>query len=210
MSDTTILAAEAKANTGTGAARAARRQGRVPGIVYGGGAEPQMVTVERRELHRYLHQPGFYSRLFELQLDGTTQRVIARDVQLHPVTDQPVHVDFLRVAAGAQITVAVPVHFVNEDRAPGIRRGGLLNTVRHEIEIYCPADAIPDAITVDLTGLEIGDTIHISRVALPEGVTPVIDRDFTVATIVAPTVMREEAAPQAIETPAETETTEQE
>ena len=210
MSDTTILAAEAKANTGTGAARAARRQGRVPGIVYGGGAEPQMVTVERRELHRYLHQPGFYSRLFELQLDGTTQRVIARDVQLHPVTDQPVHVDFLRVAAGAQITVAVPVHFVNEDRAPGIRRGGLLNTVRHEIEIYCPADAIPDAITVDLTGLEIGDTIHISRVALPEGVTPVIDRDFTVATIVAPSVMREEAAPQAVEAPAETEATEQE
>lgn len=210
MTDTTTLAAEAKADTGTGAARAARRQGRVPGIVYGGGAEPQMITVERRELDRYLNQPGFYSRLFQLHMGGATQRVIARDVQRHPVSDQPLHIDFLRVAAGAQITVAVPVQFINEDEAPGIRRGGLLNTVRHEIEVYCPADAIPDAITVDLTGLEIGDTIHISRIPLPEGVTPVIDRDFTVATIVAPTVMREEAAPQAIETPAETETTEQE
>ena len=149
-----------------------------------------MITVEERVLARYLNQAGFYNRLFEVALDGSTERVIARDVQLHPVSDRPLHVDFLRIAAGTTITITIPVQFVNETQAPGIRRGGMLNAVRHEIEVHCPADAIPDAIVADLTGMQVGDSLHISHITLPPGVTPVItDRDFTVATIVSPSGM---------------------
>ena len=155
-----------------------------------------------------MHQPGFYNRLFELTLDGGAERVVARDVQLHPVSDRPLHVDFLRVAAGTTLTITIPVHFVNEGQAPGIRRGGMLNAVRHEIEVTCPADAIPDAIVADLTGLQIGDSLHISHITLPAGVKPTIDRDFTVATIVSPSGMRdEELAQQPIASPAEVEAT---
>ncbi len=209
MSDIVTLEAERKTASGTGAARAVRRAGRVPCIVYGGDAEPMMATVESRLIERYLNQPGFYSRLFDLAIDGRTDRVIAREVQLHPVKDKPLHIDFLRVSAGETITVAVPVHFINENQAPGIRRGGMLNAVRHEIEVTCPVDAIPASIEIDLTGLEIGDSVHISAVTLPAGVTPTItDRDFTVATIVAPSGMRDaDVAGEPSQPPSEAEAT---
>ena len=209
MSELVTLTAELKAAHGTGAARAVRRAGRVPAIVYGGEGQPIMVTVEQRVLERYLNQAGFYNRLFELAVDGTTERVIARDVQLHPVSDRPLHVDFLRIAAGTTITITIPVQFVNEAQAPGIRRGGMLNAVRHEIEVHCPADSIPDAIVVDLAGMQIGDSLHISQVTLPPNVQPVItDRDFTVATIAPPSGMTEEdLARQPIGSPAEVEAT---
>ena len=209
MSELITIPAEAKSASGTGSARAVRRAGRVPGIIYGGTGQPVMITVEERLLNRYLQQPGFYNRLFELAVDGGAERVIARDVQLHPVSDRPLHVDFLRIAAGTTITLTIPVHFVNEGQSPGIRRGGMLNAVRHEIEVTCPSDTIPDEITVDLTGTQIGDSIHISHVTLPAGVTPTItDRDFTIATIVSPSGMRDEdLAQQPIASPAEVEAT---
>jgi large subunit ribosomal protein L25 len=194
MAEVTTIEAAPRAASGTGAARAERRDGRVPCIVYGGGAEPAMITVEGRMIERHANSAGFFSHLYDLKVDGQTVRVLPRDLQRHPVTDRTLHVDFLRVAAGSQIEVAVPVHFINHEASPGLKRGGLLNVVRHELQLYVAADSIPESITIDLTGRNIGDSIHISHVTLPPGSTPTItDRDFTVATIVAPTVAREEA-----------------
>ena len=152
-------------------------------------AENVNIALATKALEREALRPGFFAQLFELKVDGAAMDVLARDLQLHPVTDAILHVDFLAVKAGATVTVNVPVVFVNEEACEGLRRGGVLNIVRHEVELYCPADAIPEALTVDLAGLDIGDSIHIATVSLPEGVTPVIDdRDFTVATVAAPTV----------------------
>jgi large subunit ribosomal protein L25 len=142
-----------------------------------------------------MHSGAFYSTLYDLALDGGTEKVLARDVQLDPVTDRPLHVDFLRVSAKTEIDVEIPVVFLNEDASPGLRRGGVLNVVRHEIEVHCRADAIPGHIDIDLTGLDIGDSVHISMVSLPEGVRPTITgRDFTIATIAAPSIVRAEVA----------------
>lgn len=208
MSELVTIEVQAKSAGGTGAARAVRREGRVPGIIYGGTGSPTMITVEERLLNRFMHQPGFYNRLFSVSVDGSAERVIARDVQLHPVSDRPLHIDFLRIAAGETITLTIPVHFINESQSPGIRRGGMLNAVRHEIEVSCPSDSIPDEITVDLTGTQIGESIHISHVTLPAGVVPTItDRDFTVATIAPPTVMTEDEEKVEETSPAEVEAT---
>ena len=148
-----------------------------------------------RELDRELRTGAFLATVYDVQTGGDKERVLPRDVQFDPVTDRVLHVDFLRVSAASTVTVQVPVNFLNEEESPGLKRGGLLNVVRHEIEMTCRADAIPSGVEVDLTGLEIGDSIHISMIALPEGVAPTItDRDFTVATIAAPTVVQEEAA----------------
>jgi len=194
MSDVLSIEARTKSQAGTGSARALRREGQVPAIVYGQGAEPMMISIARRVLDRELNKPTFFSHLYDLKVDGQSYRVIAREVQKHPVTDFAMHIDFLRVSADTRIEVAVPVNFINEDAAPGIRRGGLLNVVRHEVDLICSADNIPESITVDLKGLQIGDSVHISAVTLPEGVVPTItDRDFTIATIAAPTVVSEEA-----------------
>ena len=193
MAEVSVIAAERRERAGKGPARAARRAGRGPGVIYGAKKDPAMVTLDPRELDRELNTGGFMATIYDVQIEQNKERVLPRDVQFHPVTDRPIHVDFLRVSATTSVTVQVPVNFLNEEESPGLKRGGLLNVVRHEIEMICQADAIPSAVEVDLTGLDIGDSIHISMIPLPDGVVPTItDRDFTVATIAAPTVAQEE------------------
>jgi len=180
-----------------------RKAGRVPGIIYGDNKEPVMISLEPRELSRALANRGFFATLIDVKVDGTVHRTLPRDVQLHPATDAPMHVDFMRVGGHAQVTVTVPVVFVNPEISPGIRRGGILNIVRHGIELSCPVDNIPDQLVVELNGLEIGDSIHISRVIVPEGCRPTIaERDFTIASIAASSAVREEAAAAAAAPPA--------
>jgi large subunit ribosomal protein L25 len=192
MADQATITAELRDTSGTGAARASRRAGYIPGIVYGADNENISISIERDVLGREAHHAGFFSHLYKLKVGGKTLDVLARDLQLHPVTDAIMHVDFLAVKADAMIAVNVAVSFLNEEDCPGLVRGGVLNVVRHEVELMCPANAIPEQIEIDLTGLSIGDSIHISAVSLPEGVTPTIDdRDFTIATIAAPTVQEE-------------------
>jgi large subunit ribosomal protein L25 len=194
MAETTTLRAEPRDRAGKGAARAARRSGRVPGVLYGEGKPATLITLDPRELAKEVQRPGFFARLLNVQLDGTTHRTLPRDVQLDPIHDHPIHVDFLRVNAGTKITVAVPVKFTGQESSPGIRRGGMLNIVRHEIDLVCPVENIPDVLTISLEGTEIGDSIHITAVKLPEGTRPTITRNFTVASIAAPTAVREEQA----------------
>ena len=193
MSEIHKLAAEPRERAGKGAARATRRAGRVPGVIYGAKKDPVPLTLDPRDLRREIAGGGFFATLFDVQVNGGTERVLPRDLQLHPVTDQPLHVDFLRVSAATRINVNVPVVFHNEEESPGLKRGGVLNVVRREIELVCPADSIPAEITLDLAESDIGDSLHISQTTLPEGVVPTItDRDFTIATIAAPTVAVEE------------------
>jgi large subunit ribosomal protein L25 len=195
MPDIITLAAEARDRVGKGAARATRRAGRVPAVIYGDKKEPVAISLDPKPLTRVFLRGGFLSHLVDLALDGATHRTLPRDVQLDPVTDAILHVDFVRVGAGTRTHVDVAVHFENQDKSPGLKRGGVLNIVRHEVELICAADAIPDRLVVDVTGYDIGDSIHISAVTLPEGTAPAIaDRDFTIATIVPPTVRGEEAA----------------
>ncbi len=198
MPDIHTIRAETRGQGGKGPARATRRGGRVPGVLYGENEPPQLISVEPRELITEMTRPGFFARLIEVEFaDGATpvkHRALPRDVQLDPITDRPLHVDFLRVGKDTPIRVAVPVVFANQANSPGIKRGGILNIVRHDIELICLADHIPERITIDLEGLEIGDSIHIHTVKLPEGVRPTITRDFTVASIAAPTAVREEQA----------------
>jgi large subunit ribosomal protein L25 len=195
MPEVMSLSAEPRLRAGKGAARATRRAGRVPAIVYGDSKEPMMISLEPRELGRVLARPGFFNHLVEIRVDGATHRTLPREVQYHPVTDAPLHIDFQRVGAGSQVTVAVPVVFINQEQSPGLRRGGILNVVRHEIEMVCSVDSIPERIVADLTGLDIGDTLHVSAIELPAQARPVIqDRDFTIASIAASSAVREEAA----------------
>lgn len=195
MSDTIALPAEPRERVGKGAARAVRRAGRVPAVIYGDRKDPLTISLDPRDVDRELHRPGFFATLYDVEVGGKKHRVLPRDVQLDPVSDRTVHVDFLRVAQDTEVTVNVPVNFVNEEESPGLKRGGVLNIVRHEIEFTCRADAIPQQIELDLTGLEIGDSVHISMVKLPDGVTPTItDRDFTIATVAAPSAVKAEAA----------------
>ena len=198
MSDADVLAAQSRTEMGRGASRATRRSGRVPGVIYGAGKDTVTVSVDRRELDRELGRGGFYTRLYSLNVDDKSEQVLPREVQLHPVTDVPLHVDFLRLSGDATIRLQIPVYFENEEESPGVKRGGVVNIVRHEIEVNCRADAIPEGFTADLTGLDIGDAIRISDIVLPEGVEPVItDRDFTIATIAASSAAIEEAAEEA-------------
>jgi large subunit ribosomal protein L25 len=195
MAETISFEAHSRSGAGKGPARALRRAGRVPAVIYGERKEQQMISLEARALRRELNNPRFFSTLCSLQLDGEAIRVLPREVQLHPVSDDPLHADFVRVSRGTTIHVTVRVHFLNEDISPGLKRGGVLNVVRREIELVCPADAIPEQIEIDLAKAEIGDSLHISQVALPPDAQPTItDRDFTIATIAAPTVVAEEAA----------------
>jgi large subunit ribosomal protein L25 len=193
MPEILTLSAELRASAGKGAVRATRRAGRVPGIVYGGGGEPVPISLEPQELSRALARRGFFATLVDLKLDGSVERTLPREVQYHPVTDKPLHVDFMRVAATSRVTVAVPVVFINQEQSIGLRRGGILNIVRHGIDLNCPVDGIPDHLTVSLDGLDIGDSVHISAVAIPEGCRPAITgRDFTIASIAASSGVREE------------------
>ncbi|HYM30877.1 MAG TPA: 50S ribosomal protein L25/general stress protein Ctc [Candidatus Cybelea sp.] len=192
MSDTSTIVAEARDRAGKGTARAVRRTGRVPGVVYGNNEPPALISLDFKAVDRELHRGSFTSRLIDLELAGKKIRVLPRDVQLDPVSDRPIHVDFLRIAAGSRIRVMVPTAFVDQGDSPGIKRGGVLNIVRHEIECYCRADSIPHSITISLSGIDIGHSVHISHVTLPEGVRPVIsDRDFTIATVAAPSIHTE-------------------
>lgn len=189
MATIITMSAETRDRAGKGAARATRRDGRVPAVIYGDKKDPVLVSVAPKELIKELNKAGFFNHLIELKLGSENHLVLARDVQLDPVTDRPVHVDFLRVGAESTVTVEIPVKFINSDRSPGIKRGGMLNVVRHEVEMICRATDIPESLTVDLNGLNVGDSVHISMIALPAGSKPVIsDRDFTIATIVAPIV----------------------
>ena len=193
MSDTHLIAAEPRERAGKGAARAARRAGQVPCVIYGAKKDPNAITVSEKELTKEIHTGGFFARLYDVQVGKKKERVLARDVQFHPVTDRPLHVDFLRVSASSSVTVAVPCSFINEDICPGLTKGGVLNVVRYELDLVCRADAIPSEIEIDLTGLEFGEGVHISHVNLPDGVESAIsDRDFTICTIAAPVVHTEE------------------
>jgi large subunit ribosomal protein L25 len=193
---TTVFQAERREKTGKGPARQLRRENKIPAIVYGGHKEPQRIAMPIKEIRLELSKnPRFFSTVFELDFGDERLKVLPREAQLHPVTDEPLHVDFLRAEQGALIHVDVPVRFVHEDQSPGIKRGGVLNVVRRTLELICPADAIPGEIVVDLAGREIGDSVHISHVTLPQGVRPTItDRDFTICSIVPPTVVTEAAA----------------
>lgn len=187
MSDMMSLVAEDRTEVGKGAARAVRQAGRVPGVVYGEKKEQLMFSLEAKALRRELKNPRFYSTLCSLEIGGKSVRVLPRDIQLHPVTDVPVHADFVYVSRGATVTVEVPVLFLNEEECPGLKRGGVLNVVRREVELVCPADSIPEKIELDLAEADIGDSLHYSHAVVPDNVEPTItDRDFTIATIAAP------------------------
>ncbi|MDA0229146.1 MAG: 50S ribosomal protein L25/general stress protein Ctc [Proteobacteria bacterium] len=193
MSDISSISAKARELTGKGPARRLRVDGRMPAIVYGGVGEPVQLSLNLAEFGKEFRRPGFFTRLFDLNVDDDTLRVLPRDVQLHPVTDAPLHADFLRYVKGAQIAVFVGVRFEGQEECEGLKRGGVINIVRHEIELLCPVESIPDTLVADISALQIGDSLHISAIELPEGVTTTItDRDFTVATIAAPTVHVEE------------------
>ena len=204
MPEIISLSAEPRPEAGKGAARAIRRAGRVPGIIYGDGKEPVTISLEPRELSRAIHRAGFFATIVDLSVDGTVHRTLAREVQYHPVTDNALHVDFMRVGVGAEVHVSVPVTFTNHESSPGLRLGGILNVVRHSVDIVCTVDAIPDRLVIDLSGLEIGDSIHAETVAMPTGVRAVIgSRDTTIASIATSSAVREEALAAAATAPGE-------
>jgi large subunit ribosomal protein L25 len=191
MSEALNLPAEARERAGKGASRALRREGRTPAVIYGGKEEPTLIHVEQKELVRQLMTGHFMNSIVNIEIGGQTIRTLPKDVAFHPVTDRPTHVDFLRLTGDSVVEVQVPVVFVNEDASPGLKKGGVLNIVRHELDLHCPNADIPEEIQVDVTGKEIGDSIHISDVTLPKGVTSVItDRDFTIATVIAPSGLK--------------------
>lgn len=192
MAEVTVLKASARPRAGKGAARQVRREGRVPGVIYGAKATPETIALDYSELWKLLIKGKFTTTLFDLNVDGKTQRVLPRDVQVDPIRDLPIHVDFQRIGADGRIRIAIPVRFTNELLSPGLKRGGVLNIVRRDIEVNCPADNVPEFFEVNLEGLDIGRSIHISAVTMPAGVTPTIaGRDFTIATIAG--ALKEEA-----------------
>ncbi|MCK9540458.1 MAG: 50S ribosomal protein L25/general stress protein Ctc [Novosphingobium sp.] len=193
MSDTLSLPAETRDRAGKGASRALRREGRVPAVIYGDNEEPLSIHVEEKELARQLMTGIFFNSIVQIEVGGKKVRTLPKDVAFHPVSDRPLHADFLRLAKNAKVHVNVPVIFANEEASPGLKRGGVLNVIRHELELVCDASKIPDNIEIDVTGLEVGDAIHISRIVLPAGSESAItDRDFTIATIVAPSALKSE------------------
>ena len=190
MSDQLTLSAETRDRAGKGASRELRRQNRVPAVIYGNKQEPELIHVEEKALIKLLMTGHFSNSVVEIELGGKKQITIPKDVAFHPVSDRPTHVDFLRIVKGAKVDIEVPVVFINEDASPGLKRGGVLNIVRHELELICDNDKIPDDIQIDVSGFEVGDSIHISHVKLPKGSeSKITDRDFTIATIVAPSAL---------------------
>ena len=191
MSDALTLPAEARERAGKGASRALRREGRIPAVIYGGKEEPTPIHVEEKELVRQLMTGHFMNSIVNIEVGGDTVRTLPKDVALHPVTDRPTHADFLRLSKDAKVEVSIPVVFTNEEASPGLKKGGVLNVVRHELDLVCAADKIPGEIEIDVTGKEVGDSIHISEVTLPEGSESAItDRDYTIATLVAPSALK--------------------
>ncbi len=202
MSEQLTLPAEARERAGKGASRAMRREGRVPAVIYGNKEEPVAIHLEEKALVKAMSNGHFMNSVVMIDVGGAATRTLPKDVQFHPVTDRPMHVDFLRISEHAQVTVAVPIRFVDEEESRGIKRGGVLNAVRHELELVCDAAEIPDEVVISLAGRDIGDSIHISHVTLPEGTSSAItDRDFTIATIVPSSGAKLDAA-DAAEAPA--------
>ncbi len=191
MSDALNLPAETRERAGKGASRALRREGRVPAVIYGGKEEATPIHVEEKELVRQLMTGHFMNSIVMVEISGDKVRTIPKDVAFHPVTDRPIHADFLRLAKGSKIEVAIPVSFINEEDSPGLKKGGVLNVVRHDLDLVCEVDKIPSEIEIDVTGKEVGDSIHISEVVLPDGSESAItDRDYTIATLVAPSALK--------------------
>jgi large subunit ribosomal protein L25 len=191
MSDQLTLSAESRDRAGKGASRALRNSGRIPAVIYGNNEAPLGVHIEEKLLMKALMTGHFFNSVVMIDVGGKTIRTLPKDAQFHPVSERPLHADFLRIAEHAKVTVQVPVHFTNEAASPGIKRGGVLNVVRHELELVCDAATIPDEIEVSLAGFDVGDSIHISAVTLPAGAASAItDRDFTIATIVAPSALK--------------------
>jgi large subunit ribosomal protein L25 len=200
MSDQLTLPAEARHRAGKGASRALRREGRVPAVVYGEKKEPLAIHVEEKLLSKMLSTGHFMNSVIMIDYEGKPHRTLPKAIDFHPVSSRPIHVDFLRIGEHTKVTVGIPVRFDNEDDSPGLKRGGVLNVVQHELELVCDAASIPNEIHIDLTGLEIGDSVHIGQVKLPDGVTAANqDEDFTVATIVAPSAMKAEEEETAAE-----------
>ncbi|WP_127090227.1 50S ribosomal protein L25/general stress protein Ctc [Aquabacter cavernae] len=191
------LKAVARPRAGKGAARAERLAGRVPAVIYGEKQDPVTISLDNKEITRTIYAGHFLTTLFVIEVDGKRHRVIPRDYQLDPVKDFPLHVDFLRVSAGAHVTVEVPVHFVNQEKSPGLKRGGTLNVVHHAVTLDADAEHIPEFIEADLTGLEIGDSIHLSVVKLPSGIVSALTGDDTLATVMAPSGLKEAEAEDA-------------
>jgi large subunit ribosomal protein L25 len=203
MSEQLTLSAETRDRAGKGASRAIRRQGRVPAVIYGDRQEPISIHLEEKALVKALSTGHFMNAVAMIDVAGNQVRTLPKDVQFHPVTDRPLHVDFFRIGEHSTVHVNVPVRFVNEDDSPGLSRGGVLNVVRHELELICGAASIPEEVVIDLGGFEIGDSIHVSSVALPQGSRSAIeDRDFTIATVVAPSaIMQTETSAETAEVP---------
>ena len=191
MAEAFVLNAEQRERAGKGAARATRRAGRVPAVIYGDKKDSVMISIDPKELKKFISTGSFFAHLVEIKDGKDSHRVIVRDIQLDPVSDRPLHIDFMRVSKGVKIAVNIPLHYLNEEESPGLKQGGVLNIVRHEVELYVSPEAIPEYIEVDLGGFILGDSIHISAVNLPDGTSPTIaDRDFTVATIAAPSSVK--------------------
>jgi large subunit ribosomal protein L25 len=202
MAQAIALKAEERQGTGTGVARALRRVGKIPGIIYGGGHEPQPIAVDLKVVSNEIQKPGFFSRVYTVEMDQakvqTKLQVIARDIQFHPVTDIPLHVDFQRVDKDSKIHVSIPVEYINEDKAPGLKLGGMLNVIVHNLEVVCPAASIPEKITIDLAGLNINQSVHLDSIELPKGVKAAhAARDCTLVTIVPPSGADEEKKSEA-------------
>ena len=200
MSEQLTLPAEQRERAGKGASRALRRDRRVPAVIYGDKKTPLSIHVDEKSLAKMLSSGHFMNSVVMIEAGGATHRTLPKDIQFHPVSSRPIHVDFLRIGEHSTVTVSVPVRFDNEEDSPGLKRGGVLNIVRHDLELTCDAAEIPDEIHVDLTGLEIGDSVHISNVTLPKGAKVTIeDRDFTICTVVAPSALKSEDAEGAAE-----------
>ncbi|HEX2553634.1 MAG TPA: 50S ribosomal protein L25/general stress protein Ctc [Microvirga sp.] len=194
MSEMKQIKAVARDRAGKGAARAVRRQGMVPAVIYGGGEAPQTIALDFNQTKQLIFAGHFLTTVFEIDVDGKTTRAIPRDFQLDPVRDFPVHVDFLRLAAGGTVKVVVPVHVVGQDRSPGLKRGGALQIVEHSVELLVPSDAIPDAIEVSVASLDLGSSLHLADVTLPQGAKPASQENVTLVTLVAPSGMNEDTA----------------
>lgn len=206
MSKIVTIKAASRSKAGKGASRSVRRTGDIPGVVYGDKKDPQLISLTYKTVHPHVETGRFLSTLVDLEIDGKTIRAIPRDVQFEPVKDRIIHVDFLRLGKDARINVEIPVHFKNQEAAPGLKAGGVLNIVSHSVNLYCPADFIPDDIVVDLTGMQIGQNIHLSDIKLPDRVSPVSREDLTLVTL---TSQAKEEEPVAEAAPAEVPATAQ-